>query len=378
MRMTAVAGVVGVLAVLVMWFQREEGRGSFDATERPFISWLAANTSKGYKLPPLTLVLYDEEASELAGTQRMAMLDGALFARAASKLGAVAAGVEGLSGDPARMIQAAEGMPVFGGYYAEQPPGLGWTPVNGEPMHHWPDLSGLIGRGGRFVRGFITTPSRQSGALEIQLLARCADRAVPSMLVVAWTTAHGWRNSELTIGRGFVAGPDDVMRAAEDGKALFLPEGKADVMTMNDLLVAAEKYEREGGVSPLMGRILVMARATPEVVRIAGESSRTVTPMELWAEAWEAVRTNRLYVPVGWWYSAVLVAAGSLMAFSPARRSNLRAIGFAFFALVVYLLFALAAYAGNRVLLPSGPTVLTLVAGCLLGRFGYSGGWFKK
>ena len=67
MKRTAVVSVVAVLAILVLWLQREQARGTFDVVERAFVSWLAANTGGHQPLPPLTLVLYDDEASELAG-----------------------------------------------------------------------------------------------------------------------------------------------------------------------------------------------------------------------------------------------------------------------------------------------------------------------
>jgi hypothetical protein len=98
--------LVIALTVFAFWLQRESTRGTFDLVQRSFLSWLAANTSATKVLPPLTLVLYDDEASELAGTGRMAMLDGALFARAVLRLGALGAGVEGLTGDPTRMVEA--------------------------------------------------------------------------------------------------------------------------------------------------------------------------------------------------------------------------------------------------------------------------------
>lgn len=378
MNRATVAGTVGGVVLLSMWFQFEAGRGSFDPIERPFLSWLAANTAGGKKLPPLTLVLYDEEASALAGTPKMAMLDGALFARAASKLGAVAAGVEGLSGDPARMIQAAEGMPVFGGYMADQPPGSGWSPLRGNPATTWPELDGLPGLSGRFVRGFITAPSSRSSMRTVQMLARCGDRPVPSLLLVAWAVTHGWRISEMSVGPDVVAGPGDRIKVDDTGRAMFMPEGEMSVMTMNELLVAAERFEREGGASALRDRLLVLARATPDVTRIKGDGDGPMTPMELWASAWEAVRNNRIFLPAGTWYTVVLVAGGSLLAFSPARQSNRRAMGLFFFAVAVYLLAALAIYSESRVLLPAGPTILTLATGCLLGRLGYQGGWLKK
>jgi hypothetical protein len=118
MNRTIALAVIAGLALLAAWMHREHARGTFDVIESGFVSWLAANTAdknQARYLPPLTLVLYDEEASELAGTTRLALLDGTLFARAASRLGALAAGVEGIGEDPSRMIEAAEGMPVFGG-----------------------------------------------------------------------------------------------------------------------------------------------------------------------------------------------------------------------------------------------------------------------
>jgi len=95
--------VVG-LVIFASWLHGESSRGTFDSVQRAFLSWLAANSPAPKMLPPLTLVLYDDEASEMAGTERMAMLDGALFVRAVLRLGASGAGVEGLTGDPTRMI----------------------------------------------------------------------------------------------------------------------------------------------------------------------------------------------------------------------------------------------------------------------------------
>ena len=142
MNRTIALAVIAGLVLLAAWLHREHARGTFDVIESGFVSRLAANTTDKNQtryLPPLTLVLYDEEASELAGTTRLALLDGTLFARAASRLGALAAGVEGIGEDPSRMIEAAEGMPVFGGYDWQSPPGQGWTPVAGAPAAGWPD-----------------------------------------------------------------------------------------------------------------------------------------------------------------------------------------------------------------------------------------------
>ncbi|MBE2181207.1 MAG: hypothetical protein IAE97_12135, partial [Chthoniobacterales bacterium] len=109
MKRKGVAGLVVILGVLVVLVQREESRGTFDGIEKVFLSWLVSNAPSRPSLPPLTLVLYDEEASSLAGVGRLGILDGALFARAASRLGAAAAGIEGVTGDAGRMVAAARG-----------------------------------------------------------------------------------------------------------------------------------------------------------------------------------------------------------------------------------------------------------------------------
>ena len=115
MNRVTLIGLVSLLGLLTLWLDSEGRRGTFDLVERKFVSWLAANGERGASLPPLSLVLYDEEASQLGGAERMNMMDVALFVRAASRLGAVAGGVEGVQGDPSRMVEAAAGMPVFGG-----------------------------------------------------------------------------------------------------------------------------------------------------------------------------------------------------------------------------------------------------------------------
>ena len=180
------------LTIFAFWLQRESTRGTFDLVQRGCLSWLAANTSATKVLPPLTLVLYDDEASELAGTGRMAMLDGALFVRAVLRLGALGAGVEGLTGDPTRMVEAAGRMPVFGGYDSSAAPGSGWTPLKGAPGTGWTEMTGLVGRPARLARGFLTAPVGSGGGPKsIQVAARNSDRAVPSFLALAWAAAQG-------------------------------------------------------------------------------------------------------------------------------------------------------------------------------------------
>jgi hypothetical protein len=378
MKFPAFAAVVAVLALLITWLQREHARGTFDPVERAFVSWLAANTGGKAPLPPLTLVLYDEEASELAGTGRMAMLDGALFARAASRLGALGAGIEGLSGDPTRMIEAAGGMPVFGGYDWTAPPGTGWTPLRGQPGDRWEEVPGLAGRPGRFARGFLAPPSGQTGPRKIRLVGRNGDRAVPSFLALAWSVANGWRWSEVSADPPALLGPDGRMILDGAGSAYFLPSGAPLTMTMNELLVAAEKFEREGGASPVRGHVMVLAPATSDVTRVATGGLRPVTPAEQWAQAWEAVRGNRLFLQPGWWYPPIVVLVGMALVLGPARRKNWAAVVAGLFVLLVFALLALGIFGSTRVVLPFVPTSLTLTGALLLGRTGQAAGWFGK
>ena len=369
--------VVG-LVIFASWLQRESTRGTFDSVQRAFLSWLAANSPAPKKLPPLTLVLYDDEASEMAGTERMAMLDGALFVRAVLRLGASGAGVEGLTGDPTRMIEAAGRMPVFGGYDPSSAPGSGWTPLNGEPGTEWLEMSGLTGRPARFSRGFLAPPvGSGGGAKTIQVAARNAGRPVPSFLALAWAAAQGWRWSEVVADPSGLRGPSGRLILDPTGAVQFLPAAAAPrVTTMNELFVLAEKFEREGGRSPLSGHIVVLGRATSEVTRVAGEGPKPVTPVEQWAAAWEAVRTNRCFHSPGWWYPVVVATVASLLALGPARRSNMGALLAGFFALLVFAMIGLAAFSSLRVALPAALTLLTLGAGLMVGRAGFKGGWF--
>ena len=359
-----------VLTLLAFWLQREAVRGTFAAVERGFVSWLSANTSSARPLPPLTLVLYDDEASELAGSGRMAVLDGALFARAASRLGAVGAGIEGLAGDPTRMVEAAGGMPVFGGYDWSEAPGNGWTPLRGEAGADWSEVPGLAGRPARFARGFLAPPQGGDGARTILVSGRNGDRAVPSLLALAWAVAQGWRWSELTAETSGLRGPDGGMVLDGGGAVTFLPGGDPPLMTMNELLVAAEKFEREGGDSPLRGHVVVMARATSEVTRLTGAGMKPVTPAEQWALAWEAVRSHRWFHPPGWWYPVLLALTATFLAQLTRRRSLGGALWSGFFVLLLFALASLGIFAATRIALPLAPTLLMLMAGLMFGRAG--------
>lgn len=378
MNRAGVAAVIAGLTVLMFWLQREQSRGSFDAVQRAFISWLAANSSATKMLPPLTLVLYDDEASELAGTQRLGLLDAALFARAVARLGAVGAGVEGISGDPSRMIEAAEGLPVFGGYGWRSPPGQGWTPLAGEPPATWEEVPGLAGRRGRFARGFMAPPEGASGAHTIRLAGRNGDRAVPSFLVLAWAVAHGRAWKDIAVEDGAITAGAGRIALDAGGSAHFLPQAAPAVLSMNELLVAAEKFEREAGVSPYQDHLMVLAPATADVARVSVEGERAVTPAERWAAAWEALRSGRLFLPPAWWYPLVVVLAAAVLALGPARRSNFAALLAAVFAVLLFALVALGLFGSARVLLPAAPTLLTMAAALVVGRAGHRAGWFGK
>lgn len=378
MKWPAFVSVAAALAVLVAWLHLEHSRGTFDAVERGFVAWLAANTDAAAPLPPLTLVLFDDEASDLSGSGRMALLDAALFTRAASRLGAASAGVEGIPGDPLRMIEAAGTMPVFGGYDWTLPPGNGWTPLSGQPGEDWPEAPGLAGRGGRFARGFVLPPESGGGASRIVLAARNGDRAIPSLLALAWVSAQGGTWRDMTASPAGLRAGKARLTAAADGSARFLDDSEPRVLTMNELLVAAEDFERKGGVSPFRDHVMILARATADVTRVAVGGSAALTPLERWASAWEAVRTNRLFLPPGWWYPVLLAAAGIFFALGPARRSWKTALPAAFLALLVFALAALGSFGSSRVLLPAAPALSTLAAAFLLGRAGQHAGWFGK
>lgn len=359
-----------VLAVFSHWMNRELDRGTFDAVERRYAGWLAANTAAETALPPLVVVLYDEAASDLAGVPRMAVLDGALFARAAARLGAVAAGVEGLPGNPSRMIEAAGRMPVFGGFSLSSPPGNGWTPCAGSPGAGWTELPGLAGPAAvRFPRGVFLPPSGGAGPRSVVLVARNSDRPVPSFLAMVWAAGLGLRPSSLAAVPGRLEGGGRFLPLDANGSAGFFAEDGPKIMGLNEFLVAAEKFEREGGVSPLQGCICVLSRATPDVERVRGaDSVEALTPAQLWAQSWEALRRGRAFVLPGPWYPLLVALAGLALGAGAGRggRVSLSLAGTA--ALFAFLLIALGAFATYGLLLPLVPSATTLLAGLFSAR----------
>ncbi|MBU3666061.1 MAG: hypothetical protein FGM15_09340 [Chthoniobacterales bacterium] len=361
--------VIGVLlAGAAAWLQHEWWRGTFNAAERPFVAWLSANDSLHTAgLPPLAIVLFDDEAAKLAGTDGLGMLDGALFARAASKLGAAAAGVVSLPGDPRRMLEAARGLRVFAGYPENEAPGEGWTPLAGEPAAGWPEIRGLTAKKhGVSPRGFLSPPAAKAGPMRIQIVARSGENTVPSFLVLAWASAQSLRTDAITVSADSVIGPRGALGIDHSGGGWFYPEAPR-VITMNELLVASERFEREGGTSPFKGFLLVLARATSDVMRVSGEGRAPATSVEMWGSSWEAVRHGQMFLLPGWWFVPAVALAGTLLARFASLRTRRAGIFAMIFGLMFFLLLSLGLFSGARVSLPLVPSVITMMLGLFAG-----------
>lgn len=355
--------VVGlVLLVLSFWMQHESARGTFDFLERRWVDWLVANVANEVALPPLTLVLYDEEDSAAAGAARMGVLDGALFARAAERLGASVAVVEGLPGDPRRVIEAAGKMPVLGAYMWDEAPASGWTGIAGEARSSWRELPGLVGRPSRFYRGFFVPPSGWTGAREIQLVARNGDRGVPSVLAVVWGLVHGKRPGDISADGVALRAGAGLLPVDDLGAARFWPAPLQSVMSLNGFLVEAERFEREGGKSPVRDHVVMLARATSDVARVAAPGESAQTSAEWWAAAWEAAAGNRIFLRPAWWFAAGWVVMALLFTKLSGEVSLWRVAGLGAFVVLLYALFALAAYGGSRLLLPIAPVLVLILA----------------
>lgn len=361
--------VVGlVLLVLSFWMQHESARGTFDFLERRWVAWLAANVANDVSLPPLTLILYDEEDSSVAGASKMGVLDSALFARAAERLGAGVAVVEGLPGDPRRVIEASGKMPVMGGYLWDEPPVSGWTGIDGKAPASWRELPGLVGRPSRFYRGFFVPPSGWTGAREIQLVARNGDRGVPSVLVVVWGLVHGKRPGEISAEGAALRAGSAILPVNDAGAARFWPESLQTVMSLNGFLVEAERFEREGGKSPVRGHVVMLARATPEVARVAAPGETAQTPAEWWAAVWEAAAGNRIFLRPAWWFALGLAAMAIFLTKLCSVGSMGRVVVISVFMVLLYALSALAAYGGSRLLLPIAPVLILIMASVVTSR----------
>ena len=361
-----VAGLV--LLVLSFWMQHESARGTFDILERRWVDWLAANVASDVVLPPLTLVLYDEEDSAVAGSAKMGVLDRALFARAAGRLGAGVAVVEGLPGDPRRVIEAAGTIPVLGAYMWDEAPASGWTGIDGEARLSWRELPGLVGRPTQCYRGFFDPPSGWTGAREIQLVARSGDRGVPSVLALVWGLVHGKRPGEIFASGAALRAGSGLLPVNDAGAARFWPESLPSVVSLNGFLLEAERFEREGGQSPVRGHVVMLARATAEVARVFAPGETAQTPAERWAAAWEAAAGNRIFLRPAWWFAAGLAAMALLLTKLSCEVSLLRGTGLGAFVVLLYALSALAAYGGSRLLLPIAPVLILILASVVASR----------
>ena len=370
MKRAHVIAAVVLLLTAASLLRREFLRGTFDPVERGFVAWLCANTRSVPPLPPLTLVLYDKEASEFSGAQSMTMQDAALFARAASRLGAAAAGVEGLSGNPSRMIEAAGRVPLFGGFAPDEPPGRGWTVWKGDAAAGWMELPGLVeSAASRFPAGFFLPPVELAGPRRVVLAARNSGRPVLSLSALAWIVSGDGRRAEARVMPGRIESGGHAVPLDGSGAAYYLSDGPGHVISLTELLVESEKHEREGGASPLRGHLLVLCRATPDVARIKGAGDVVSTPAELWAQSWGALRGGRMFILPGWWYPGVLAAAGFMLCLGVRRRSRAFGAGAGVMAFLVFLLFALGVFDCCGLLLPLVPSMATLLIGILLGRF---------
>lgn len=379
MKGSATLGIVALMILFALGLQREEERGTFLLFTRPFLSWLVANSPGPAPTPPLTLVLYDDDSASLAGGARMGVQEATLFVRGAARLGAAAAGIEGLSEDPRRVLDASQGIFVFGGYDQARPPEAGWAVLRGEPLSTWPEVPGLPGRPGIFARGFIGSADPASGVRRTQLVGRSGGRTVPSFLAIAWGAAHGGRARELSAdAHGVRKNQDTVLLAGADGAVCFLPEPAESVITMNDFLVSVEKHDRLGSVSPLQGHVLVLASATPDVPRFARDGRAAITPGEMWAEAWGPMRSGKLFLLPPWWFSLVMMICASALAIGPAYRSSVGAVSVLFFTSMLFLLISLGLFAGARILLAPVPVLLLFASAVAAGRCATLAGWRNR
>jgi hypothetical protein len=77
-------------------------------------------------------------------------------------------------------------------------------------------------------------------------------------------------------------------------------------------------------VKQLARRLRVVYQQQPRAVLQEGEVA--VTPAEVWAQSWEAIRRGCLFALPGPWYAVVLGLVSFLLAIGPARRSTFAAV----------------------------------------------------
>jgi hypothetical protein len=152
------------------------------------------------------------------------------------------------------------------------------------------------------------------------------------------------------------------------GAASFWPDPITSVLSLNGFLVEAERFEREGGISLVRGHVVMLARATPDVARVAVPGRMPLTPTESWASAWESAKENRLFLLPGSGFYLVLTIVALLLTkfFYDGGLRRLLVAGVFF--LLLYVLVAMGVYSGYRLLLPLAPALVQLVAAMLIPR----------
>ncbi len=184
---------------------------------------------------------------------------------------------------------------------------------------------------------------------------------------MAWAAGQRLRPHEIRALPGRIEGRGRFVPLDSRGASSFFAQDAARIMTMNQFLVVAERFERDGGESPLRGSVIVLCRATPDVARVASGGAE-LTPAELWAQSWQALRQGRTFVVPGWWYPLLVALVAVALCAGPARRGWVAVVGTGAAVLLAYLLAALAAFGTYGLLLPFVPSAVTMVAGLLLGR----------
>ena len=199
-------------------------------------------------------------------------------------------------------------------------------------------------------------------------MARCGDQVVPSVLSVVWGLVHGQRPQEMVVeARALRAGRAKLPLDAS-GSARFWPDPISSVMSLNGFLVEAERFEREGGISPVRGHVVMLARATSDIARVAAPGQSPQTPTEWWASAWRSTKENRLFLLPGWEFSLVLTMIALLLSiFFHAGGLGRSLVGGLFF-LLLYALLAMGLYSGYRLVVPLAPALVLLGMSVLMPR----------
>ncbi len=343
---------------------REEQRGAFPEVGRGIVRWLAADDAAKDPLPPLLLVLYDDEAAELASSRHVSGLDASIFLRAAGRLGAAAVVVEGLDpgADLARLAGVAaraEGLPMVCGFAAENPPAAGWTPSEIPMQETFPVLTGILRAdpAAAPATGFTAVGRMEGALLRWPMLARCEGRTVASWAALA---------AAATGGPPWASDPEGAVWLYPPP---FPPEGGA--MTLSSFLLGAEQIER-GSDDPALraavqGHVVVLASETSGTPRYAGRPGEDfLTAARQSALAWQEVRSGRGFVPAGFWHLLWPGLAGCLVLIVPRRQGWLAALEGLVLTTALCLLAALALHAGSQVLLPPVSMAAALATGLVL------------